>query len=123
MSELRVTQYQPDCYAVVWKGLGPDEVGDHADIPISSSVRCAQIVHIPLEGAAQSLLLPAGSTISIEGSMDGENWMVLTDGFGRKLTGLTEGEITDIMQCTRFVRPVTKGGDTTLNITVAILAG
>ena len=115
VAELKVIQYQPDCFAATWVGLGKDEAGAKADIPISSSSRTCQVV--VTEGTKINV------SADLEGSMDGENWSVLMDSLGAPLQGKLVDAIFDILQCTRYVRPKIIGGDDTTRANVYILAG
>jgi len=62
----------------------------------------------------------AGGSISLEGSNDGTNYVVLTDPQGNALTKTAEA-IEAISELTRFVRPRVTAGDGTTSLTVSLL--
>lgn len=65
-----------------------------------------------------------GSTLTIEGSNDGTNWVTLTDTAGSALT-FTSAGLKQILQVTRYIRAkVTGGAATAIDATlVAIRKG
>jgi hypothetical protein len=62
----------------------------------------------------------AGGSLRIEGSLDGDNFFVLTDPQGNALD-ITTAKIEAISELARFIRPRVTAGDGTTNLTVTIL--
>lgn len=50
-----------------------------------------------------------GGTLTVEGSNDGTNWVVLTDPQGNNLT-ITAARLEQIQELTRFIRPRVSAG-------------
>lgn len=61
-----------------------------------------------------------GATVKLEGSNDGVTYFTLNDPIGTDITG-TSAYLYQIMELTRYIRPVTSGGTGT-TITVTVLA-
>lgn len=59
-----------------------------------------------------------GATVTIEGSNDGVNYLPLTDPQGNAISKTT-ASIEQIMELTRFIRPVVTGG-TGSNLTITM---
>lgn len=62
----------------------------------------------------------AGGTVTIEGSLDGVNWNVLTDPQGNDLN-ITQPKIEMVIENTLYVRPRVTAGDGTTSLTVVML--
>ena len=60
-----------------------------------------------------------GGSVTIEGSNDGTNFVVLTDPQGNALT-VTAARIEQILELPRYVRPRVTAGDGTTSLTVTI---
>lgn len=61
-----------------------------------------------------------GATATLQGSNDGTNWFTLTDPFGNAVSRTTAG-LVQVLEFTRFVRPVVTGGSGA-DITVTLAA-
>lgn len=59
----------------------------------------------------------AGGSISLQGSNDGTNWVVLTDPQGNAITKTAIGSIEVIAENPRYVRPAVTAGDGTTSLT------
>jgi len=62
-----------------------------------------------------------GGSISLEGSNDGTNYVILTKPGGTAAT-LTAAGLIAIVESTRFVKPVVTAGDGTTSLNVTLLA-
>jgi len=62
-----------------------------------------------------------GGSISIEGSLNGTSYIVLTDPQGNALTK-TAAAIEQISEIVKFIRPNVTAGDGTTNLTVSLIA-
>lgn len=61
-----------------------------------------------------------GATLVIEGSLDGTNWVTLTDPQGNAISKTTTNFIESIAEWVRYIRPVTSGGTgTALTVIIA----
>jgi len=60
-----------------------------------------------------------GGSVTIEGSNDGSNFVVLTDPQGNALT-ITAARIEQVLELPRYVRPRVTAGDGTTSLTVTI---
>jgi hypothetical protein len=63
----------------------------------------------------------AGGTVIIEGTIDGTNYIVLTDPQGNAISK-TAAAIETISEIVRFIRPRVSAGDGTTSITVSLIA-
>jgi len=61
----------------------------------------------------------AGGTVVIEGTIDGDNWNVLSNGIGDSLT-LTSGGIHFVTELVQFIRASVTGGDGSTDITATL---
>lgn len=65
----------------------------------------------------------AGGTVAIEGSIDGTNYVVLTDPQGNDLNITSSSKrIEAIAEMTRYIRPRVTAGDGTTSLVVWLLA-
>lgn len=62
-----------------------------------------------------------GATVSVEGSIDGVEWSVLSDGQGNPLT-FSSGRIEAVAELVALIKPVLAGGDGTTSLTVSLIA-
>lgn len=62
----------------------------------------------------------AGGSISLQGSNDGTNWVILNDLQGSVITKTSAG-LEGIAEITRYVRPIVTAGDGTTNLTALLL--
>lgn len=60
-----------------------------------------------------------GTTVGMQGSLDGTNWVALTDAQGNTIEFTADG-LEAITELVRFIRPVTVGG-TGVDVTVMLL--
>jgi hypothetical protein len=60
-----------------------------------------------------------GGTISIQGSLDGTNWVILTDPQGNAITK-TAAAIESISEATPYIRPIVTAGDGTTSLSVLL---
>jgi len=106
-----VTEFiQQDQVLATWSSLLTTETGNKADLsrwPTKS---------IQVSGNAGT-----GGSINVQGSNDGTTWATLDESPGDGLGTMAIG-IKDILQNTRYVRPVVVSGDEATNFKVQILA-
>jgi hypothetical protein len=62
----------------------------------------------------------SGGSVTIEGSLDGTTWAILTDPQGNNLA-ITSAKIETIMEATLYIRPRVTDGDETTALTITIL--
>lgn len=104
------TFLQDRVWRTEWSSLADDEAGD-----------AASLSKWPTKSVQVSGTFGASGSISIEGSNDGTEWTVLTDGLGEDLTFTTAG-LKEIYQNTQFVRPHVTVGDGDTDLKVVIVA-
>jgi len=63
----------------------------------------------------------AGGSVSIEGSNNGSDWVVLTDPQGNSISKTT-GSMEMVAETPRYIRPRVTAGDGTTDITVIVFA-
>lgn len=63
----------------------------------------------------------AGGSVSIQGSNDGINWVILRAPDSTPLT-FTAADLKEILENTQYVRPVVTAGDGTTSLTVNLLS-
>lgn len=85
-------------FLITWTGLSSAEPIGEAAEHASSSDRTVQV------GGTFG-----GASIIIEGSNDGTNYIVLTDGQGNAISFTTDG-IEAVIEATRYIRPRVSGG-------------
>ena len=90
--------------------IGQNDTFDPIQLPHAAD-RCIQIT-----GTA------GGGTIAIQGSNDGTNYVTLTDVGGNALTGLTTGVIKEILENTKWIKPVLTGGGGTTAMAIVMSA-
>jgi hypothetical protein len=66
-------------------------------------------------------LFGAGGNVRVEGSIDGVNYVVLTDPQGNDLN-INSGKIESVTELVRYIRPVISGGDGSTSLNVTLLA-
>ncbi len=98
----------PSVELFAWEGLKALETGNTMDSWLFSAIG------LQIEGEFDS------STVTIEGSLDGQNWHVLLDSQENHLR-LSAPGMSDIGQMTRYVRPVILGGGTLTFVTIHAL--
>ncbi len=62
----------------------------------------------------------AGLSVSIQGSNDGTNWVILTDPQGNALTFTAIDRIEQVEEVCRYMRPIVTAGDGTTNLVVTM---
>lgn len=62
-----------------------------------------------------------GGSVTLQGSNDGTNWQPLTDPQGNAITK-TAAAIEQVLESTRFIRPVVTAGDGTTAIVCTLFA-
>lgn len=81
---------------------------------------------IPMSGAADRSVQITGTfgsaTIDIQGSNDGTNYAVLTDPQGNTISK-TSASLEQIMELTRYIKPVTTGGSSSSTTVSLLLKG
>jgi hypothetical protein len=100
---------QHNAVLVVWSGLLNGDDGtpfEHADF----GDRSVQFQGTP--GAAPS--------ISLQGSNDASNYVILTDPQGNVITKTAAGTLETVEENTRYMRPIVTAGDGTTNWTVSM---
>lgn len=96
--------YRDSASLASWEGLNRNAEGDCIEMPGNSS-RSIQF----------SGTFGVGATVSLEGSNDGETWVVLTDPQGNPIRK-TSPALETVQESVRLVRPVVDGGDNTTEI-------
>lgn len=61
----------------------------------------------------------SGGTVSLQGSNDGTNWVILTDPLGNAITLTAEG-LKVVMENPLYIRPIVSAGDGTTDLTVIL---
>ena len=97
-----------DLLGVFWDNLKLKEVGQAFHMSAASSVA------IQFSG-----IFGEGGSVSLEGSVDGENYEVLRDSQGRAIRSFDK-EIVSLGQMVRFIRPVVETGDLNTDITCSM---
>jgi len=94
-----------------WSGLtfATTDVGAAAEFP-NFADRTVQVIGT----------LGVGGSVRIEGSLNGTDWVVLTDPQGNNLD-ITSLKIEAISEATRYIRPNVTAGDGTTNLTVLLM--
>ena len=107
-----VNSYRDDAHVISWANIGTtDNVGSSEPVPGS------HIKSVQFDGT-----FGAAATITLEGSNNGSNWVVLTDLQGNSISK-TSAAIEGIQEHTRYVRPkLASGGDgsTAIDITLFV---
>lgn len=98
------------CAIATWAGMVNGDVGTPLELA-NFSDRSVQVVGT----------FGTGGNVSIEGSLDGINYKVLTDPQGNVLD-ITAAAIEAVMELVRWIRPHVTAGDGNTNVTVLILA-
>lgn len=93
------TELAPREALYTWASLGNADTGEPVAMP-NYSERCVQVIATDYGSA----------TLVIEGSLDGSNWMTLTDELGNALSLTSGAVIKSISEKVRYVRPSTSGG-------------
>ena len=63
----------------------------------------------------------AGATVVLQGSMDGTNWVTLSDPQGTAVS-MTSNGLQAVLEATAYVRPSLSGGDGTTSIACMLFA-
>lgn len=95
-------------HMIQWLTMGDADTGTSIEMP-GSSDRSVQIA-----GTFDS------ATVVLQGSNDGTNWATLTDPQGNAISK-TGAAIEMITELTRYIRPVTSGGQGSTDIDVTVL--
>lgn len=105
-----ITEWHNDSHIVSWTPITTaNEVGSSEPLP-GSHIKSVQFTGT----------FGAAATITLEGSNDGSNWVVLTDPQGNSISK-TAAAIEAIEEHTRYVRPkLASGGDGSTSITVTL---
>ena len=106
------TNPAPGVYVAEWGNLATIETGVAASIPMECASRSVQV----------SGVFGAAGSVAIQGSNDGVVWAPLSNSFVATALAITAAGIHDILQSTRFIRPVVTGGDGTTALKVTIAA-
>lgn len=96
----------------VWAGLlqSSSDVGSAVDLP--GADRTAQL----------SGTLGTGGAVTLQGSNDGTNWGSLRDPAGNVATLDAVGEVVQISEATRYVRPAVTAGDVATDLTLTLIS-
>jgi hypothetical protein len=97
--------------AFEWAGILNAENGN----PIQAAKWPTKAVHV-------SGTLGAGGSMSIQGSNDLANWVILRDSLGVALTFTALPGLRDVLENPQFIRAVVTAGDGTTNFKVRIIA-
>ena len=76
----------------------------------------------PTKSVHVSGTLGVGGSVSIQGSNDGTNWVILRDSLGVALTFTAVPGLRDVLENTQHMRAVVTAGDGTTNFKVRIVA-
>lgn len=93
---------------VTWAGLLNGDDGAYLEW-VDFADRCIQVAGV----------FGTGGSVSVQGSNDGVNWVILADPQGNPLT-FTSGRIEQVLELPRYVRPLVTAGDGTTNLTVTL---
>lgn len=104
-----IKPWMENAHVVVWTPLLNGDTGNPIMMP-GSVVRSIQF----------SGTFGSGGSISLEGSNDGVNYVVLTDPQGNAITK-TSGAIEAIEENTYYVRPHCTAGDGTTSLTATLI--
>jgi hypothetical protein len=109
-TETRDTTFGNDVHFTTWSGLLNGDSGSPYSMP-GFADRAIQIQGV----------FGVGGSCTIEGSLNGTNYIVLTDPQGNAITK-TSASIEQISEVIRFIRPNVTAGDGTTNLTVSLIA-
>lgn len=105
-----IDTYKDDCHIVLWSPLTTTNTdGGPVQMP-GSADRSIQITGT----------FGAGGTLLIQGSNNGSDWATLTDPQGNALS-VTAAKIEQVMELTRYIRPLVSAGDGSTSLTVTML--
>lgn len=97
-----------EVYMATWTAMGNADTG----------------TAVPMSGAADRSVQVQGTfgsaTVTVQGSNDGTNYQTLADPQGNALTWTSANRLEQILELTRYIRPITAGGTGT-NVEVNIL--
>jgi hypothetical protein len=94
----------------VWSGLTQASADVGAGVELPGADRAVQL----------SGTLGTGGQAPIEGSQDGTNWGALHDAAGNAIVLAAIGDVAQIIESVRYVRPGTTAGNGTTNLTVTL---
>ena len=97
-----------NCHVILWTPLTAANPNGTAIQMGGSSDRCVQMV-----GTFGS------ATVKLQGSIDGTNYFDLTDPQGNAISK-TSAAGEQIMELTRYIKPVSSGGDGTQSVSVYV---
>lgn len=80
-----------------WVGMASGDIGDPVDY-VGHADRTVQVI-----GDFN------GATVTLQGSLDGDNWATLNDAQGQPMT-FTQAGIEAVTEIVLFIRPVVTGG-------------
>lgn len=104
----------------------PNVLGSELELFLWNSCKAADVGQaLPLGNYADRSIqisgtFGAGGSVSLQGSLDGNNWATLNDTFGNSLV-ITSAGIKQIAEVVTYIRPSITGDGTT-NIDVYILS-
>lgn len=102
-------QYDDGVQLVTWTGLLNGDDGAPVELPTHSD-RSAQVTGT----------FGAGGSISLEGSNDGTNYVVLSTPASVAIT-LTSAGLKAVLELPRYIRPRVTAGDGTTSLTATLL--
>lgn len=95
---------------VTWTGLANGDTGAPVELTQLSD-RSVQVLGT----------FGTGGSVTLQGSLDGSNWVALTDPQGNAITKTAAG-LEAISEVVRYIRPSVTAGDGTTSLTVILLA-
>lgn len=98
------------CHILTWANMANGDDGTPLQMP-GSADRTVQVFGT----------FGAGGNVRIEGSNDGTHWNTLRSANYTDLN-ITSAGIHQVVEVTRYIRPIVTGGDGTTSLTVCMLA-